>query len=256
MYDTIGFIGAGRITRIMLGGWKRAGKLPQHVSVYDSSSDALQKLRMVFPAVQVTSLAEVVRADVVFGALHPPALLEVLPTIASSLRRSAVFCSLAPKVKLSILRDKLGGFARLARQNPNAPSLVGAGYNPIAFDPGMPVEDRATLLALLAPLGQNPLVDEGTLETYAVISAMGPTYLWFQLQAIRELAQEFGLTAQAADAALEAMVEGATTTLLTSGLNPAEVMDLLPVRPMAEDEASIRTAIQTRLRAIHAKLRS
>lgn len=256
MYDTIGFIGAGRITRIMLGGWKRAGKLPRHVSVHDPSSEALEKLRAGFPGIQVASLAEVARADLVFGALHPPALLEVLPTIASSLRSSAVFCSLAPKVKLSILRDKLGGFARLARQNPNAPSLVGSGYNPIAFDPGMPAEDRATLLALLAPLGQNPLVDEGTLETYAVISAMGPTYLWFQLQAIRDLAQEFGLTAQAADAALGAMVDGTATTLLTSGLSPAEVMDLLPVRPMAEDEASIRTAIQTRLRAIHAKLRS
>lgn len=256
MYDTIGFIGAGRVTRIMLGGWQRAGKLPPAVSVHDPSPQALELLRARVPGIAIAGLDQVARSDLVFGALHPPALLEALPTIASSLRPSAVVCSLAPRVKLAALGEKLGGFSRLARQNPNAPSLVGAGYNPIAFHSGLPAAERDALLALLAPLGQVPEVEEATLETYAVISAMGPTYLWFQLQAIRELAQEFGLSAKAADAALEAMVQGAAATLLRSGLSPREVMDLVPVRPMAEDEAAIRTAIESRLRAVHAKLRS
>ncbi len=255
MYDSIGFIGAGRIARIMLGGWKRAGALPARVSVCDPSQEALEKLRGACPEARVAALAEVAGADLVFGALHPPALLEALPAVASSLRTSAVFCSLSPKVKLSALRENLSGVVRLARQNPNAPSLVGAGYNPIAFDAGFPAEDRATLLEALAPLGQNPVVDEARLETYAVVSAMGPTYLWFQLQTLRELAREFGLSAQAADAAVEAMVSGAAATLFTSGLPPSEVMDLVPARPLAEDEGAIRAAIQMRLRGMHAKLR-
>ncbi len=167
-----------------------------------------------------------------------------------------MFCSLAPKVKLAALRAGLGGFSRLARQNPNAPSIVGAGYNPIAFDPALPAADRNTLVAFLAPLGRSPEVDESTVETYAVISAMGPTYLWFQLQRLRELAQEFGLDAAAADAAVEAMALGATATLFHAGLPPAEVMDLLPVKPLVEDEPAIRAALETRLRAVHAKLRS
>ncbi len=256
MYEAIGFIGAGRIARIMLGGWNRTGRLPARVRVHDPSSEAVKKLLSLFPGVEAVPLAEAARADVVFGALHPPALVEALPAIASCLRRTAVFCSLAPKIKLSVLREKLGGVSRVARQNPNAPSLVGDGYNPIAFDPDFPTADRVALLGLLAPLGDTPVVEEATLETYAVISAMGPTYFWFQLQTIRELAQEFGLSRQAAAAAVGAMVEGAAATLLMSGLPPAEVMDLVPARPMAEDEATIRAAIQTRLRAMHAKLRS
>ncbi len=255
MYDTIGFIGAGRITRIMLEGWRRAGALPRRVLVHDPSAAAVAALQGV-PGVEPSSLAQAAAADLVFGALHPPALVESLPAIAGALRPTAVLVSLAPRVKLATLREKLGGFARLARQNPNAPSFVGRGYNPIAFDPGLDPPGRGALLALLAPLGQTPVVEEPTLEAYAVISAMGPTYFWFQLQALRELAQEFGLDRAAADAAVKAMIGGAVATLIDGPLAPAEVMDLVPVRPLAEDEPAIRAALQGRLRAIHAKLRS
>jgi pyrroline-5-carboxylate reductase len=52
---TIGFIGGGRITRIFLAGWKRAGMLPGKVVVSDCNADALAKLKSQFP---VKPLAE------------------------------------------------------------------------------------------------------------------------------------------------------------------------------------------------------
>ncbi len=255
MYDTIGFIGAGRITRIVLEGLRRAGALPRRILVHDPNAAAVAALQRL-PGVEGATLAQAAAADLVLAALHPPALIESLPLVAPALRPGAVLCSLAPKVKLATMRDKLGGFTRLARQNPNAPSIVGAGYNPIAFDPGLPAADRAALLAFLAPLGETPVVEEPTLEAYAVVSAMGPTCFWFQLQTVRELAQEFGLDRAAADAAVKARIGGAAAALLDGALPPAEVMDLVPVRPLAEDEPAIRAALQNRLRATHARLRS
>lgn len=35
---TIGFIGGGRITRILLGGLTRAGKMPENIVVADTST--------------------------------------------------------------------------------------------------------------------------------------------------------------------------------------------------------------------------
>ncbi len=255
MYDTVGFLGAGRITRIMLEGLRRAGALPRRTLVHDPNAAAIAALEGL-PGVEGATLAQAAAADLVLGALHPPALVESLPAVAQALRPGSIFVSLAPKVKLATLRDKLGGFARLARQNPNAPSLVGEGYNPIAFDPGLPEADREGLLAFLAPLGRSPVVEEATIEAYAVISAMGPTYFWFQLQTVRELAQEFGLDGAAADAAVKAMIGGAAATLIEGPLAPAQVMDLVPVRPLAEDEPAVRSVLQNRLRAMYAKLRS
>jgi pyrroline-5-carboxylate reductase len=66
--------------------------------------------------------------------------------------------------------------------------------------------------------------------------------------------KSFGLTAADTTPAMKRMVCGGTRTLLESGLSPAEVMDLIPVKPLAEDEAAIKLAYQTRLPALFDKI--
>ena len=177
----------------------------------------------------------------------PPARPGSTPSrpLAGKLRPDAVVVSLAPKVSIARLSEALGGFGRVARTIPNAPSLVGAGFNPVAFGPGLPEDARRDLLELLGPLGACPVVPGGHLEAYAVLTAMGPTYLWFQLQQLRELGRSFGLPAADVDAGLAAMATGAARTLFASGLSAEEVMDLVPVRPLRDDEEAIRTATGT-----------
>ena len=254
MFTSIEFIGAGRIAKIMLEGWTRAGGLPGTVFLYDQSEAAVHALVAKHPSVRGASLAEASSADLVFGALHPPAMLETLSAVASSLKSDALFCSLAPKIKMATLREKLGGFDRLARMNPNAPSIVNAGLNPVSFSEDLPAQARQDLLTVMAPLGQTPEVEEHLIETYAVISAMGPTYFWFQFDAVRHLAETFGLTPEAARKTVAAMLHGAVDTLLSSDLPEQSVMDLVTVRPMAEDEPVIGKMIGERLGAIYAKL--
>lgn len=206
------------------------------------------------PGATVGALAEAAAQDVVFLSLRPPVMGEALPTLVPHLRREAVVVSLAPKLRFAKLTALLGGFTRLARQNPNAPSVVNQGFNPIAFAPGLDDAARASLLDLLRPLGQTPVVDETTIETYALISAMGPTYLWHQFALLRDLAVQFGLTPDAARDAVAAMVHGAAATLFDSGLPQDRVLDLVPVKPMAEDEAAIAALYRSRLEPFHAKL--
>jgi pyrroline-5-carboxylate reductase len=153
------------------------------------------------------------------------------------------------------LTELLGGFARLARVIPNAPSLVNFGFNPVAFGAALTTADKAELTALLSPLGECPEVAEGKLEAYAVLTAMGPTYLWFQLQALREAAVGFGLSEAEITPALKRMVCGAARTLLESGLSPSEVVDLIPVKPLAEMEPQVAEMYRTRLPAIHQKIK-
>jgi pyrroline-5-carboxylate reductase len=254
VFESLAFIGAGRVARIMLGGWQRAHALPADIRVFDTNPAAVEVLRRDFPGVRAASLGGAAGAALVFAALHPPVMAETLAAIAGQLRADAVLCSLAPKVKLAVLKEKLGGFARLARMNPNAPGIVGQGYNPIAFGDALPTAARQDLLAILAPLGQSPEVAEERLETYAVISAMGPTYFGFQFAEVERLAQEFGLDADAARAAMAAMLHGTVDLLFASDVAQETALDLVPVRPMAEHEGEIRALLQKQLRAIFTKL--
>ena len=252
---TVGFVGGGRITAIFLGALKERGLALDRVTVSDVNPDVLTRLEARFPAITTTPENAVPAAcDLVFLALHPPALKAVLPGIGPRLAKDAVVVSLAPVLTLARLSEMLGGFGRLVRVLPNAPSLVGAGFNPVAFAEALPADARREVEALLDGLGEHPVVPERTLEAYAVIAAMGPTYFWFQWHALRELAESFGLPAADADRALRAMLDGAVRTFFDAGLTPEQVLDLVPVKPLAEREGQILQAYREVLPALHAKL--
>ncbi len=256
--NSIGFIGGGRVTRILLRGFKTAGVNLPRVVVSDTNPEALDAVRAIAPNVQSAGAdnAQAAAQDLVFLALHPPAIGGVAPTIKPALRPEAVLVSLAPKFTMAKLSELLGGFSRLARMIPNAPSIIGAGYNPLACGAGLNATDKQALTSFLAPLGECPEVAESKLEGYALLTAMGPTYLWFQLQTLRKLALEFGLDDAEVTPALKRTVCGSARTLLDSGLSPADVMDLIPVKPLAEDEPGITQAYRLRLTALFQKLKA
>jgi hypothetical protein len=54
--------------------------------------------------------------------------------------------------------------------------------------------------------------------------------------------------------ALSAMVEGTSRTMSQSGLSPADVMDLIPARPLAAIEPTVKEAYVTTLTGLHRKL--
>jgi len=252
---TVGFIGGGRVTRILLESWQRANQLPSRITVCDPSADTLAKLKTRFPGIEAAPASAAANQEIVFLAVHPPVVPEVLAQIKEALGSGALVVSLAPKFTVSKLTELLGGFDRFARVIPNAPSIIGAGYNPVSYGATLTDQDRMVLTTLLASTGDCPEVSEETLEAYALLSAMGPTYLWFQLQALCEVAKGCGLSEEQIKPALKRMVCGATRTLLESGLTPAEVMDLVPVKPLAEMETQVTEFYRTRLPAVYAKIR-
>ena len=257
MEYSIGFIGGGRIAQIFLTGWQRAGRIPAQVVVSDTNAEVLALRQRQFPSI-VTTLANnrmPAGSDIVFLALHPPAIGPTLAEIRDVLRPEAILISLAPKWTLVRLRDGLGGFSRLARVIPNAPSLVGKGYNPVAFSADLPQEDREEILTLLRLLGECPQVSEEKLEAYAMLTAMGPTYFWFQMEELASLGGTFGLSEEEAWRGIVAMTEGATHILRNSELSPEQIMDLVPVKPLAEDEDVIRSIYHTRLESLYQKIR-
>lgn len=254
-HSTIGFVGGGRITRIFLEGWKRAGKSPANVIVSDSNAEVLSTLKSRFPEIQTTSNnTSAASQDLVFLAVHPPLIMEVVAGIRDHLKSSAIMVSLAPKFTIAKLSELLGGFSRLVRVIPNAPSIIGSGFNPHAFGPALSIAEKSRIDDLLAPLGECPEVAEVKLEAYAVLTAMGPTYLWFQMQNLRELAVEFGLDEDEVIPALKGMVNGAARTLLESALSPEEVRDLIPVKPLAEMEPQVTETYRTCLPTIYQKI--
>lgn len=253
---SIGFIGGGRVTSILLSGWRRAEAMPGKVTVFDCNQEALTALQANTPGIETTSdMAAAASQDVVFLAVHPPVIKDVLPQLKPHLQAGTVLVSLAPKFTIAKLSEMLGGFDRIVRMIPNAPSVVGKGLNPLAFAPAIEGDDREAVFQMLQPLGDCPEVPEEQLEAYAIIAAMGPTYFWPQLYELKSLAESFGLSEQAAMEALDKMLWGTVATMKDSGLSPEQVQDLIPVKPMAEETATLVAAYEKKLTGLMDKIR-
>jgi pyrroline-5-carboxylate reductase len=254
---SIGCIGGGRVVRILLHGWREAGVLPENIIVSDPSTGALDQIAREFPEIRVVQDGNTLAAgqDLVFLAVHPQDAGKILGAIGPALKPRAIVISLMPRLTIAQLSGMLGGFDRIVRTIPNAPAMVLYGYTPVVFSQAIATGDRAMVGTLLESIGRYFDVPEQDLEAYAVISAMGPTYLWFQLYELEKIAVSFGLSPERAADAVRKMAEGTVQTMTWSHLTPEQVMDLVPVRPLGEDEAAIKEIYRKRLPALFQKLK-
>jgi pyrroline-5-carboxylate reductase len=254
--NTLGFVGGGRVTRFLLEALQNNNALPEKVLVSDPNADTLKTIAAVnTDIIQTTADNRVpASADVVFLSVHPPVMPHVLQEIRNVVRKDAVVVSLAPVVKLTVLSEGIGGFNRIARMIPNAPSVMGKGYNPVAFAEGFATVDKDELKQWFSVWGETPEVDEPKLEAYAIVSAMGPTYYWFQWIELERLALSFGFSADEIRKTLPAMLHGAVDALYHSGLAPERVLDLVPVRPLQAHEEAVRSMMDGALSGLYQKL--
>ena len=97
-------------------------------------------------------------------------------------------------------------------------------------------------------------MDEKKLEAYAIITAMGPTYFWFQWLKLQELGRQFGIDNAELKQAMPAMLHGAVVTLFESDLSTNQVLDLIPVCPLKENELAIEEIFEKKLTGLFIKL--
>jgi len=251
------FIGSGKVTYFLIEALKRKEKLPEKVSIYDPDDSAVQKVIQIDETKieRVDSFQSQIDANIVFLAVHPPVIEKVSRIIVGKLDNVDALVSFAPSVSISRLKSYLSGFHQIVRMIPNAPSLIGEGYNPVAFSDSFDVNIKNEILEFFVNWGKCPEVKEENLEAYAILSGMGPTYFWFQLLKLKDLALKFGLSENEAEDALVSVVKGSIDVLFESGLSSEDVLNLIPVHPLKRFEDSIRSYYEERLIEVHNKIK-
>lgn len=252
---SLGFIGGGRITRIFLQAFAHKKAIFDSISVFDTNQETLQALKLQFPYIQTLSSAEEAAGkDVVFMALHPPVIMETLEKIKHAVNDQTIFISLAPKITIIRMATVLP-ITQIVRLIPNATSIINHGYNPVSFASGMSEIQKWYILEMLNLLGHTFETDEEKLEAYALLSAMLPTYFWFQLNELENLGVQFGLSQGETRESIYETLSAALNTMYRSAMKPAEVMDLIPVKPIGENEEEIKAIYREKLTALYQKIK-
>jgi len=251
----IGFIGSGRITNILLSAWQKQNINFNGILVFDIQPEKSQKSASRYQGVQAvaspTGLVE--KSDVVFLAIHPPQLPDVLNQIKSKLSDNKFVVSLAPKIAIEKIHQTLNHKLPLARVIPNAPCFIGKGYNVFALSEEVNPDLENLLQEMFAPLGVIKKVNENLLESYATITGMGPTYIWFLFNELYQQALKTGLSDDEAKTAVNEMIKGASEILFKSGLPYEQVLDLIPSYPFKEQEEAIQKIYADSISKLYSK---
>jgi len=254
-YTKIGFIGGGRITRIILEAFRNRSLDFEEISVYEPDISVSGKLKRDFPYIELTdSQAAAATPELVFLAVHPPVMKEVFGEIKGVIGEESVVISLAPKITIGKMESVLSTKA-LVRMIPNATSLITEGYNPVSFCSSFKEEKKATIMKLFEALGECFEVDEEKLEAYAIVSAMLPTYFWFQWAKMKEIALQTGLDADESEEVIYQTLIRSLNIFYNSDLSTEEIIDLIPVKPIGEHENEIEEILESKLLGLYSKIK-
>lgn len=253
---SLGFIGGGRITKVILQAIANNKTEYKAIVVYDTNSGVLAALKNQFPGILLAdSASEVAKQDMVFLALHPPVIMDTLELVKDHFKPGSILISLAPKITIEKMASKLPNAKNLVRLIPNATSIINEGYNPVCFSEEMSEWKKESLLSIFRRMGRTFEVPEPKLEGYAIMSAMLPTYFWFQWKELIDLGCKIGLTEDESLNSVRDTMLAAIRTYFYSGLTPDEVIDLIPVKPIADSEDQIKAIFNDKLIPLFDKIK-
>jgi pyrroline-5-carboxylate reductase len=181
--------------------------------------------------------------------------MDTLELIKSSINSNTIIISLAPKITITKILSKLDQAKNIARLIPNATSFINEGYNPVCFSAGFTLNEKKLVIDLLKLMGNTFEVPEEKLESYAIMSAMLPTYFWFQWKELTDIGMKTGLTEEETKNSIYNTLIAALNLMFKSDMAPSEVMDLIPVRPIGEHETQITEIYRSKLPALFEKIK-
>lgn len=253
--NSLGFIGGGRITKIFLQAFANKKIKFKSVLVFDVNAGVCSDLKSRFPEITIVeSLEKVAQQSTLFIALHPPMIMETLQKITDVVSSETLVISLAPKISIEKIASKLKT-TRIARMIPNATSYINEGYNPVCFSSDFSAPEKQSLIETLKLLGNTLEVPENKLEGYAIISAMLPTYFWFQWEKMQKIGLQMGLNENESKKAIQETLKASLQLFYNSELSNDEVKDLIPVKPIGEHESQISEIYQTKLMGLFQKIK-
>lgn len=256
MRKSLGFIGGGKTTKILLKGLDNSKVKFKRIIVTDSNPVVFDRLKNDFPFIHSDSAAVAARQDIVFLSLEQNMLMDTLGLINNDFRDNGIVISTVPNINFAKLAIRLPNANRIARILPVSATYINEAFTPVSFSPGFPVTEKDDVIKLLNHLGKAIEVPEDKLQPYSSMSAVIPAYFWYQWKELINMGRELGLTE---NETVDFISESALSSLHlnhSSGLSDEQVIDLMPINPVESNESEIRESYRRRLIDLYRRART
>jgi pyrroline-5-carboxylate reductase len=174
-------------------------------------------------------------------AAPPLEIRKILQAIGNRLAHRPLVISFAGAIPLSLLEAALPAAVPLVRANPNSPSIVGAGYNPVVYSARTSGAARELADRFLGLLGASPTVPDSQMNLYTALTAVGPTYFLPIFDAMISAGIAGGLSRAAAVSAAVETAFGSADMVAKRSEAPGELKLFTGLRPL--DDAAVRELV-------------
>lgn len=189
----IGFIGGGNMANALIGGLLKQGFLATDITVVEPMAENRERLSASFGIACLPATdASILGSDILVLSVKPQQMREALAPLAGKLKGELVI-SIAAGMRLADISRWLGGYAKLVRTMPNTPALIGAGITGLYADPSIDEEARRQAERVLGAVGKTLwIADEPLMDAVTAVSASGPAYVFYFIEALRDAARALG----------------------------------------------------------------
>jgi len=199
----ITFIGAGNMTRSLIGGLITNGFEKSHIWATDSDTQKCHQIKEIF---NINSSADneqaAANADIIVLAVKPQVIGQASRALAetisaSSKDRKVLVISIAAGILCEDLENWLGKGTAIVRAMPNTPSLVQCGATGLYANENVSREQRDQAESILNAVGLTLwLEEEQMINAVTALSGSGPAYFFHFMEAIEAAGMQLGLTAE------------------------------------------------------------
>lgn len=225
----IGFIGFGNMAMAIAGGMIRYGGYAAQDFIV--SAQDLEKLKPRAEQLGVHYTTDNTRvakgADILFLAVKPYLLAKVIGEIREAVRPETIVVSVAAGVELNDIEADFLKPVKLIRTLPNTPALVGEGMTLYNANDNVSAEDEATVLELLGSFGICEKIEEDKFAGAGSMTGCSPAFIYMLMEAMADAAVLEGLKRDKAYVLAAQTVKGAAQMLLSTGLHPGELKDMV-----------------------------
>ena len=219
----IAFVGGGNMATALLGSLVASGRPPSHFVIVEPLKAQRTRLAQRFSGATLSPDVEGAPLDdvgLLVLSVKPQQMRDACIALRPVIDTVPAVLSIAAGTRIVTLSHWLGGYARIVRAMPNTPSLVGAGITGIFAPSSVDAASRDAAANVLAAAGEIVWCDdESMLDAVTGVSASGPAYVFYCIEALEQAAGELGFSAEDARKLAYATFEGAVKLARSSDVD-------------------------------------
>ncbi|WP_044411124.1 pyrroline-5-carboxylate reductase [Thiomicrospira microaerophila] len=252
MQANICFIGAGNMSRSLIGGLIQSGYPKNQIWASDPSSQALAALKQNYGIEGFEdNLTAIDKADIIVLAVKPQQLKALCQTMAEPLKTSSkLIISVAAGIKTQSIDHWLGGHQSIVRTMPNTPALIQTGATGLFANHHVSQQQKDDAENILRAAGLTIWVDnEDKLDAVTALSGSGPAYFFLFMEAMQAAGEKLGLDAKTAELLTMQTAFGAAKMALESHESCNELRRMV-TSPNGTTERAIQSFEQAGLASV------